>query len=86
MEPTEKHREEAARCIRHCNCYNSNFHAVTSAASCLMLSRIPAAAAAAAVCACQARNNARMLVAGSLDMFSNTFFDAAVTVAATGET
>jgi hypothetical protein len=30
----------------------------------------------------QARNNARVMVAGSLDMFSNELFDAAVTVAA----
>jgi hypothetical protein len=34
----------------------------------------------------QARNNARVLVAGSLDMFSNAFFDSAVTVASTGKT
>jgi hypothetical protein len=34
----------------------------------------------------QARNNARVLVAGSLEMFSNAFFDASVTVAATGKT
>jgi hypothetical protein len=34
----------------------------------------------------QARNNARVLVAGSLDMFSNAFFDASVTVAGSGKT
>lgn len=33
----------------------------------------------------QARNNARVTVAGSLAMFSNAFFDAAVKVAATGK-
>jgi hypothetical protein len=31
----------------------------------------------------QARNNARVMVAGSLDMFSNELYDAAVTVAST---
>lgn len=34
----------------------------------------------------QARNNARVLVAGSLELFSNAFFDAAVTVAGSGKT
>jgi hypothetical protein len=33
----------------------------------------------------QARNNARVMVAGSLAMFSNNFFDAKVKVAATGK-
>jgi hypothetical protein len=34
----------------------------------------------------QARNNARVGVSGSLDMFSNAFFDAPVTVASTKQT
>lgn len=42
-------------------------------------------ALAAACCVLlQARNNARVMVAGSLDMFSNELFDASVKVAASG--
>jgi len=39
---------------------------------------LPAGSSAALVTALQARNNARILVAGSLDMFSNKYFDAEV--------
>lgn len=35
-------------------------------------------------CWLQARNDARVVVAGSLDMFSNRFLQAAVDTAATG--
>jgi oligosaccharyltransferase complex subunit beta len=45
----------------------------------------PAGAAAALVSAVQARNNARVLVSGSLDLFSDELFDAAVEVADTGK-
>lgn len=47
---------------------------------------LPVGGAAALVSLVQARNNARVLVAGSLDMFSNAFFDASVTVAGSGKT
>ncbi|KAI8472693.1 MAG: dolichyl-diphosphooligosaccharide-protein glycosyltransferase [Monoraphidium minutum] len=46
---------------------------------------LPAGGGAALVSLLQARNNARALVAGSLDMFSDELFAAPVTVAATGE-
>ncbi|KAI8463906.1 MAG: Dolichyl-diphosphooligosaccharide--protein glycosyltransferase subunit WBP1 [Monoraphidium minutum] len=46
---------------------------------------LPAGGTAALVSAVQARNNARALVVGSLDMLSNEMFDAEVEVAATGK-
>lgn len=46
---------------------------------------LPAGGSAALVALVQARNNARVLVAGSLDMFSDELFDASVEVAETGK-
>jgi oligosaccharyltransferase complex subunit beta len=46
---------------------------------------LPVGGAAALVSLVQARNNARVMVSGSLDLFSNELFDAAVTVAETGK-
>uniref|UniRef100_A0A383W075 Dolichyl-diphosphooligosaccharide--protein glycosyltransferase 48 kDa subunit n=1 Tax=Tetradesmus obliquus TaxID=3088 RepID=A0A383W075_TETOB len=45
---------------------------------------LPVGGTAALVSLVQARNNARVMVAGSLDMFSNELFDASVKVAASG--
>ncbi|KAF6264698.1 dolichyl-diphosphooligosaccharide-protein glycosyltransferase [Scenedesmus sp. NREL 46B-D3] len=45
---------------------------------------LPVGGTAAIVSLVQARNNARVMVAGSLDMFSDTLYDAGVTVAASG--
>lgn len=41
---------------------------------------LPAGGAAALVSLVQARNNARVMVAGSLDMFSDEMFDAGVSL------
>eukprot|EP00879_Flechtneria_rotunda_P025422 GHRR01027016.1.p1 GENE.GHRR01027016.1~~GHRR01027016.1.p1 ORF type:complete len:331 (+),score=101.31 GHRR01027016.1:89-1081(+) len=46
---------------------------------------LPVGGSAALVSLVQARNNARVLVAGSLDLFSDKLFDAPVKVAATGK-
>lgn len=47
---------------------------------------LPVGANIALVSLVQARNNARVLVSGSLELFSNELFDAKVKVAATGKT
>lgn len=46
---------------------------------------LPAGGSAALVSLAQARNNARAVVAGSLDMFSNELYDAEVQIADGGE-